>query len=732
MEGQEVNTHPLKGSKKNNIIMKNLFMLLLLCMSMAAGATNYYIDFTAGNDANTGTSAAFAWKTLVKVNSASLSSGDVLYFKRGESWYGSITRSLSNITIDAYGTGQLPVISGVKILSSWVATGGNKYYSSLITDSTLNMVTLDGVPQTIARYPNAGDANGGYLTYNSVSSATTTKIRSTVSGNWNGFKGWMKTNDWRLTKFIVTADNNDTLTFQKWFDFTLGGTSGLEAVKSGYGYTFMDDTTFLDQNGEWTYKKSLNRVYMYFSDNNPAAHTIKAATVDTLINMGSSVNVTVRNIHFEYGNMYGIYGSQASTVTVTDCLFNNMGGEAMGFYRLSNSTIARNVLNDCLQSGIYVQSPTTPYPNVLIEDNVLTDIGILPGMGSFNQGNDYTGIGATVANGLIVRRNFVSNVGIDGIRWNGGNVEIANNWVEWFCSVGQDHAAYYTYTDPATTSYYRNRRLHHNFAMNGIGSPQGTLGGTRRASGIYDDGASGFILHDSNVVAYVPRSGFNLNIDSNITVTDNLVVMSDSSTHTGARGLGIQQNYLNNKMQVIRDIKVSRNIFYTKSYNSTSQSIIYATLGNPVVKGGILGSVADNLSAFGDIDSNYANITSNNTYDVEYYYPVWQGNPVNDSVGTYSFITNNKTGWGALSGHDIHTTALANYHADSVPMVTNWSPSVSVKFLGGNYKDAKNVTYNGSITMQPYTGMLLFYVGPVVPGGGVRINRIKAKARRRN
>ena len=74
---------------------------------------DYYVDQTGGNDANNGQSPATAWKTISKVNGASLTNSQI-YFKRGEVWSGTELKptSTSGNVYAAYGTGALPKITG--------------------------------------------------------------------------------------------------------------------------------------------------------------------------------------------------------------------------------------------------------------------------------------------------------------------------------------------------------------------------------------------------------------------------------------------------------------------------------------------------------------------------------------------------------------------------------------------------------------------------------------------
>lgn len=92
-------------------------------------ACTYYVDYTTGDDSDNGTTEALAWKTVAKVNAATLTAGQVVCFKRGETWNeallpGQSGSSGSPITFTAYGSGALPKLTGgAEIYSLGVANG---------------------------------------------------------------------------------------------------------------------------------------------------------------------------------------------------------------------------------------------------------------------------------------------------------------------------------------------------------------------------------------------------------------------------------------------------------------------------------------------------------------------------------------------------------------------------------------------------------------------------------
>jgi hypothetical protein len=89
----------------------------------------YYVDATGGDDAKDGLSQVNAWKTMVKVNGEAFVAGDIVLFKRGETWTGTaLTITWSGavgnpITFGAYGSGARPVIDGNNVVNGIVCTG---------------------------------------------------------------------------------------------------------------------------------------------------------------------------------------------------------------------------------------------------------------------------------------------------------------------------------------------------------------------------------------------------------------------------------------------------------------------------------------------------------------------------------------------------------------------------------------------------------------------------------
>jgi len=108
---------------------------MMMITSHIFAGTVYYLDATNGNDLNDGLSPATAWKTISKVNSTSFNPGDIIQFKRGETWSGTMltcdnsgTDADNMVTYQDYGSGDKPILKNppgtntrvVRITADWV------------------------------------------------------------------------------------------------------------------------------------------------------------------------------------------------------------------------------------------------------------------------------------------------------------------------------------------------------------------------------------------------------------------------------------------------------------------------------------------------------------------------------------------------------------------------------------------------------------------------------------
>ena len=107
----------MKKIRKNFKLLTLNSITILFAVSALFAQKTYYVDATSGNDSNNGTSTSTAWKTINKLNTSSFVPGDVIRFKSGETFPGSLVISSSGssrnpIIYDRYGNGALPILDG--------------------------------------------------------------------------------------------------------------------------------------------------------------------------------------------------------------------------------------------------------------------------------------------------------------------------------------------------------------------------------------------------------------------------------------------------------------------------------------------------------------------------------------------------------------------------------------------------------------------------------------------
>lgn len=135
---------------KKCIIMKSLFVIFFFFFVSSLLATTYYVDYSSGNDSNSGTSEADAWKTLSKIENSNFLPGDSILLKRGEVWHERLYISSSGnsgnpIYIGPYGTGAKPQINILNDYTlTWIHDSGNIWYNTQFNDNPKRLLK-DGV-----------------------------------------------------------------------------------------------------------------------------------------------------------------------------------------------------------------------------------------------------------------------------------------------------------------------------------------------------------------------------------------------------------------------------------------------------------------------------------------------------------------------------------------------------------------------------------------------------------
>jgi parallel beta-helix repeat protein len=529
--------------------MLKLITILFVCLLPFFGTTQviHYVSSSDGNDSNDGLNTNSAWKTIDKANTITPAPGDKILFKRGDTFYGALIISNSGssdnpITIGAYGTGAKPIITGLQTLSSWVDNGGGIYKVSF-SKSRLEVVSFNGSPQGMGRWPNIGS----WRTYNASSSTTITDA-NTLTGSWVGAEATIRKTRWTLDRNLITGQSGNTLTF------TPAGSGNVPS--NGCGYFIQNSLATLDTLGEW-YNDGSN-LYMYFGANSPSSYTVKVASIDNLLWLNHADYVTIKNIQFNGSDSCGVVTNVATNLTVDSCDFNLQGiaGVQLG-WGSTNTTISNCTFNNSYTNAITFAN-NCAHANV--SNNTAQNTNIIYGSGSKVSWDNLGDAIVINSDSATASNNTVINAGHNGIRLSGLKILCENNDISNVGLTRYDVGGIYTWveTHDMTGTIIRNNNIHDCMGTDimWLDNPFVSV------EGIYLDDTKGVSIL-SNTITNVDNRGINLNNYDNVEVHDNTV--------TDARGSSLALTPFSSTTMAAN---ITRNTFVT-----THAPVAYYDLG---------------------------------------------------------------------------------------------------------------------------------------------------------
>lgn len=663
--------------------MKKLLLLfpVFFLFLITAKATDYYIAAN-GNDANNGTSQYSPWKSINKVNAyfSNLRPGDKVLFKRGDVFYGTIVTTKGGgvggapVTIGAYGAGAKPVISGFEKLTSWTPVNNQIQKSTINLGTHPEMVIINGKPTGRGRFPNSG-----FLTYESVSGNNRiTDNDLQTSANWTGAEIVMRKTGWVLDRNLITNHSGKTITFQP---------SQPVALSSGYGYFIQDAFETLDKFGEWYYKN--NQMQIYFgTGGRPSDYDIKVSSLNRLIDFSYTNHVIIDNLDLEGADLEAISLINSSNVVIQNCDIIYSGNTGIAIkWGSANNIIQNNTINHTYSTAIDLQRNT---PNTLVKGNTIKNTGLIPGTG-INGIGGYDNVGDAIASNHsqhIIEYNVIDSAGHSGIRFGYDRVTINNNFIKNYALVRNDAGGVYAWTlnTPMTGSLIKN-----NVILNGIGNHDGMRSTSVFLSnvGVYlDAGCSGVTITD-NSVANTEAIGYMIQASSDIKMSNN------TSYNSGFAELYIKERVA--PARSVRNLDISNNILFSREARLPS-------VGTMTRATFIYNTDASSFPNFGKINNNYyvkpidnINIASYTTTDT------WKGKEATLQA------------WQSYSKLDGNSKSSPKQIANLQDLRFEYNASASSKTisLGAKYIDAKGESYNGSITLAPYTSAVLIKDGEI-------------------
>lgn len=648
--------------------MKIILSILFIASCFWSKATTYYFA-SSGNDAGNGTSISTPWKTLAKFNSvfASKLPGDKFLFNCGDVFYGKMIISRSGsagspITIGAYGSGADPVITGLTTVSSWTNLGSNIWESASAVSAlpACNMVVINGVNTAIGRYP-----NNGYLTVDSHStniSITSSSLNSAIS-NWTGAEVVIRKLHWVLDRNLITSQAGSTLNYKS---------QGVDNTTDGYGFFIQNDARTLDAQNEWYYLSSTKKIRVY-STTPPT--NVQIASIDTLVYVNQKNYITFDNLSVQGSNIATFQFYISSNIVVQNCSIDYSGATALMCRVTPSIIIQNNTINHSNDFGIKLDKQSI---NSYIGNNIIKNTGLLAGMGATVSYpvSRYTAI-QVFSDDALIEYNDIDSAGFMGINFLGTRLLIRNNLINHYTKVIDDGGGIYMFNSANTQ--FTGIKITNNIVLNAEGAPDGTSNKQTSGEGIYLDVNGNGMEISGNTVANCAFAGMFIHDSYNVQLLNNTLYNNRY----------VQIYLRHDHTSQLTNVTMNGNMFVSKP--ASQPVLLYSTVSN-------------DISSLGDVDNNYYT------------------RPVNDNLtfmtdATGSGVRTNRTlvGWQSYTGLDAHSHKSPKAITDTSDLRFEYNATKVNKtiILDGNYIDVKNVSYNGTITLLPYTSAVLIRNGAV-------------------
>lgn len=469
-----------------------LLILFLGLQKISMAQTSYYIS-SAGSDQNSGLSESLPWKTLEKLNSqmAGFNTGDMIRFKRGETYYGNLQIIKSGIQLGAYGAGEKPILCGGKNISDgWILTSGKIWERQLSAADAPDKITNFYKAETrlpIGRYPNLDAAEKGYLRFeskNGTTQITDNELSSAI--NWTGSEIVIKVYEYRFCKTKVTAQSGKTL--------TISASAEIPGLTVGSGYFFVNSIKTLDHEGEWAYDANSRKLYLY-SETNPNSYTCTYTFEDNVISITNANDLSLSDISVKLGKNTNILLTAANNTQLKNLSVNDAGAMGIQIEQTNGATISDCSFDKNNVRAIYCLNKSS---NLTVRNSQFTNIGMDAAFGREK------GLYAIYneSDGAQFLNNRFENIGGAGICTGGKNQLIHRNFINQALMLLDDMGGIYT-NDNLGGLTVDGTVIEENIVTNCPGEPFSNATNHNWTHGIYLDNYSSSVTVRNNSVSNI-------------------------------------------------------------------------------------------------------------------------------------------------------------------------------------------------------------------------------------
>jgi alpha-tubulin suppressor-like RCC1 family protein len=587
------------------------------------------------------------WPTL----EPALVGGDIVYFNRGDSFPQDLVMAVS-------GSAGNPItltaygtgkdpIIGGMTILSGWTNVSGNVWGVPWTKPTPNLLSVNSALASKSRTPN--QTTGYWIPTSGTINTWTDAAHSSLVHIGDTMIN--RSSGYTLDLSVVTGNASNIITESPNFSYNPSTTGGL-------GYFRIGDLP--DSVTEW--RDTAGIIQAYSVGNPSGVYKVPAVGIPLTIS-GNYINVT--GLH--------IKGGDTTCILLTGS-HDNINGDSITFgydgiemTSAVSDTITNNYMAHFGDNAI-LKTNTSNYNNV-ITNNFIYDVGMIPGMG--RTGNTYQSYCGILAgdSGNIVKFNMLDSIGYIPIAIYGNRFKADTNYIINYGLVKTDVGGIYTWVGSTTT--FSQREIKSNIIGNGGGpmALNGTTGLTNLVAAVYADNYS------SQITAWY-NSAFNIQGPSFFDHGAN----NDWEYNTS---YGSWRDFYPAEVgPVITNLIGKHNVWASATWTQAA---------------GGASTINSDLNLFGIIDSNQ--IAGYNGAP----YPFWTFSTGASDPGTFRTLA----GWTANTGYDAHST----YTTGVLYFVYNQTGVSVVTPLPGAFIDLNGNSYWGSITLAPYTSMVLINSG---------------------
>lgn len=668
-----------------HVVLVSFVLIGLSCYN--ANAKDYYFSSVNGDDIDhSGDSPDSPWKSISKLQSIvnSLNAGDVVYFERGSEWDMSrikiegVNGTGSNyVVFKAYGTGAQPILSGKKTITGFSQSGNIWTVTDWDFSDNKAMRVIPGLFIDGKWYPVSRTPNEGYYTTNT----TDTKLyiedydHSWSTDEFDGGTVVARTAAWQWDKGLISGNSSGKIEiWSPGFMYTL--------KHSPTSYFIQNHVNCMDQNGEWAYSFSQNKLDVYYSSD-LNARDVKFTAVDTIIAIENSSYLRFENIHFTGANMYAFNFDGGSNFVIDNCTFDYIGKSALKSKHADNFYFNNNDVSKVFRNGVMFNYNGTTQ----IKGNRFDSIGVVPGHETESEFANQAISYFRQQGEIRISRNEITNVvyGICGFE-NMAPIYVEENLVLNYGLQLGDGGAYYNAHDSFPVPKY----IRKNIAINGTGDPDTYYNNMGMIHAYYHDYDCRNFTVDSNS-AYYTNKALQSNKASNCKFRYNNIYRTGQLMNKDWRYSFYQDNhigvtYFNNieikHNQIVLDDLESQYVYAPHDlFDKRENDYDYNTIITP----------------FFDREDLFRKVsywTPGETYDLE--------------------------SWAEYIGHESHSKLVKDikYNSDMgiskdnfVKFLYNFSENDTYQPLDGRYRDKDGNIYEGQVLVPAFYSVILFYDG---------------------